>query len=172
MKVLYPGSFDPITLGHVDIIERLVRLDYDVTVLVAHSSRKQTLFTSDERVALIQEDLENHFKRRKSDSFLSMIKIEKFEGMTSDYMKMNSIRLIVRGLRAVSDYEYEMTMAQVNRKLYSEAETLFMPASPEFHFVSSRGVKEIAINGGALDHFVSEPIRKALVKRLSERSMK
>lgn len=171
MKVLYPGSFDPITLGHVDIIERLVRLDYEVTVLVAQSSRKQTLFTADERVNLVQEDLAHHFQKKNLNAHLKKIKVEKFEGMTSEYMKQNQIRLIVRGLRAVSDYEYEMTMAQVNRKLYPESETLFMPASPEFHFVSSRGVKEIALNRGQLDHFVSEPIRKALVKRLSERNV-
>ncbi len=170
MKVIYPGSFDPITFGHVDIIERLVRLNYEVTVLVAHSSRKSTLFTEQERVDLVRAELNRHLAKKGLARASTEVRIETFDGMTADFMKKNQIRLMVRGLRAVSDYEYEMTMAQVNKKLYPDCETLFMPASPEFHFISSRGVKEIALNGGQLDHFVSTEIKSALMKKLKERT--
>lgn len=169
MKVIYPGSFDPITLGHVDIIERLLDLDYQVTILVAQSSRKETLFSADERVSLVKAELQQHLEKKGRKEALSRVQVETFEGLTSSYMKTKGIQLIVRGLRAVSDYEYEMTMAQVNKKLYPDCETLFMPASSEFHFVSSRGVKEIALNNGELSHFVSQDIQTALMKKLFER---
>lgn len=156
-KVVYPGSFDPITLGHVDIIERLCRTFDEVIILIAHSSQKKTLFTIEERKDLIQRSL-LHTKNYKVDSF---------DGLTTDYMKKNNVSLIVRGLRAVVDYEYELTMANINRKIAPEVETLLVFASPEYYFISSRAVKEVAMNKGPLDGMVPAAVIDPLLKKLN-----
>lgn len=152
---VYPGSFDPITMGHVDIINRIARLYTQVIVLVAQSSQKQSLFTSEQRKELIEKSL----------SHLKNVKVEIFEGLTVDYMKKNNAQVIVRGLRAVVDFEYEMTMANMNKKLAPEIETLLVFASPEYYYISSRGVKEVALNGGALDELVPDIVKEALRKK-------
>lgn len=145
---VYPGSFDPITMGHVDIINRISPLFDEVIVLIAQSSQKQSLFTSEERQALI----------KKSLSHLKNIKVDIFEGLTVDYMKSHKAQVIVRGLRAVVDFEYEMTMANMNKKLAPQIETMLVFASPEYYFISSRGVKEVALNNGALTGLVPESV--------------
>lgn len=137
---VYPGSFDPITSGHIDIIKRISGHYDKVIVLVAQSSTKQSLFTAAERKALIEKAL----------SFLPNIEVDIFEGLTVDYMKTHKANVIIRGLRAVVDFEYEMTMANMNRKIAPDIETLLVFASPEYYYVSSRGVKELAINGSTL----------------------
>jgi pantetheine-phosphate adenylyltransferase len=156
MKVIYPGSFDPITCGHVDIIQRLTLVFPEVYVLVAHSKNKQTLFSFDERVEFIQRVFQSS----------PNVKVDSFSGLTTDYMKKHEIKMIVRGLRAVSDYEYELTMAQMNKKLFPECETLFLQSSPQLTFISSRGVKEVAHNHGSLEGLVPAEIQNDLIQKI------
>ena len=155
---VYPGSFDPITMGHVDIINRLSPLYAEVIVLIAQSSQKQSLFTAEERKVLIQKSL----------SHLKNIRVDIHEGLTTDYMKKHNAHVIVRGLRAVVDFEYEMTMANMNKKLAPDIETMLVCASPEFYYISSRGVKEVAINGGALTGLVPDLVAEAMHKKLKK----
>ncbi len=156
MKVIYPGSFDPITCGHVDIIQRLATVFTEIHVLVANSRNKQSMFSAEERVELIERVFQG----------VSQVRAMAHSGLTTDYMKQNGIRLIIRGLRAVSDYEYELTMAQMNRKLYPECETLFLHSAPQFNFISSRGVKEVAQNQGSLDGLVPVEIQNDLIQQI------
>ena len=145
---VYPGSFDPITMGHVDIINRISALYDQVIILIAVSSQKQALFSTEEKKALIEKSL----------SHLKNIKVDSFEGLTVEYMRKHKAQVIVRGLRAVVDFEYEMTMANMNKKIAPEIETLLMFAKPDYYYISSRGVKELAFNGGALNDLVPEVV--------------
>ena len=147
-KAVYPGSFDPITQGHIDIIERLTHIFDHITVLVAQSSQKTSTFTAPERKALIEKALGS----------IQGVHVEIFEGLTTDYMARNQAHVIVRGLRAVSDFEYEMTMACMNKKLAPNIETMLVFARPEFYYISSRGVKEIAQNGGDLNGLIPSAV--------------
>lgn len=153
---VYPGSFDPITMGHVDIINRISPLYDQVIVLVAESSQKSAMFSLEERKVLIEKSL----------AHLKNIKVDFFKGLTTDYMKKHKAQVIVRGLRAVVDFEYEMTMANMNKKIAPEIETLLVFASPEYYYISSRGVKELAINGGALTDLVPDVVIEAMAKKL------
>ncbi|MBO9666946.1 MAG: pantetheine-phosphate adenylyltransferase [Bdellovibrio sp.] len=155
---VYPGSFDPITMGHVDIINRISPLYDEVIVLVAQSSQKTSMFTPEERKVLIEKSL----------SHLKNVKVDLFDGLTVEYMKKVNAQVIVRGLRAVVDFEYEMTMAQINKKIAPQVETLLVFASPEYYYISSRGVKELAINGGALNGFVSDVVKEAMAQKLKK----
>lgn len=157
---VYPGSFDPITLGHVDIINRISPLYDRVIVLVANSSQKASLFDVAERIQLIKSSL----------SHLKNIQLDTYDGLTVDYMKKNQAQVIVRGLRAVIDFEYEMTMASMNKKLAPDIETTLVFARPEYYFISSRGVKEIAINHGSLEGLVPDIVEKALIKKYHKTS--
>lgn len=157
--VAYPGSFDPITLGHVDIIQRLCRTFDQVVVLVAKSSQKDSLFTAEERKDLILKTL----------SDVPNIKVDIHEGLTTEYLKKNNISIIVRGLRAVVDYEYELTMANINKKIAPDIETMLVFSNPEYYFISSRGVKELAINGGNLDGMVPANVIQPLLKKLQNK---
>ena len=156
-KVAYPGSFDPITVGHVDIIRRLCSTFDEVVVLVAQSSQKEALFSAEERKELVQKTL----------SDLPNLKVDIHAGLTTDYLKKNKISIIVRGLRAVVDYEYELTMANINKKIAPDIETMLVFANPEYYFISSRGVKELAINGGNLDGMVPPNVIQPLLKKLN-----
>lgn len=153
IKAIYPGSFDPITLGHIDIIQRIQPLFSDLTVVVANSERKQYLFSLQERVDLIREN------------FDSNVKIDKCSGLITDYAASVGAQVIVRGLRAVSDFEYEFAMANMNRKLQSSIETMIVFTKPEYSFVASTMVKEIAVHGGDLSGLVPENVAKALHKK-------
>ncbi|WP_246845822.1 pantetheine-phosphate adenylyltransferase [Bdellovibrio sp. ZAP7] len=155
---VYPGSFDPITMGHVDIINRVAPLYSEVVILVAQSNQKQSMFTAQERKELIEKSL----------AHLKNVKVDFFEGLTIDYMKRNKAQVIIRGLRAVVDFEYELTMAQINKKIAPEIETLLMFASPEYYYISSRGVKELAVNGGELNGFVPDVVKEAITKKLKK----
>jgi pantetheine-phosphate adenylyltransferase len=157
---IYPGSFDPITLGHVDIIERISKMFDQVIVLISESSQKNSLFTSAERKALIAKALEH----------LKNVQVDVHEGLTVDYVKSKNAKVIVRGLRAVVDFEYEMTMANINRKLDPSLETVLVFANPEYYFVSSRGVKEVARYGGSLDGLVPENVKQPLAQKLKGKS--
>lgn len=154
--VVYPGSFDPITMGHVDIIKRLSKTFDRVVVLVADNAQKKFLFSADERKQLILTALKG----------LDNLSVDIFDGLTTDYMKKKKIDKIVRGLRAVVDFEYEMTMANINRKLAPNIETLLVFASPEYYYISSRGVKEVALNNGSLKGLVPESVKRPLLNKL------
>ena len=154
---VYPGSFDPITLGHVDIIQRLSLVFEKVIVLVSKSSMKTGLFLPEERKDMILNTLKH----------LKNIEVDIFEGLTVNYLKNKKAHVIVRGLRAVVDFEYEMTMASMNKKLQPDIETLLMFAAPEFYYISSRGVKEVAAHGGPLKGLVPDLVIDPLLKKLA-----
>lgn len=149
---LYPGSFDPITVGHVDIIQRLSKHFDKLIVLAANSARKKYLFNSEERVQLIEQIFEGQ----------PSIEAHCFDGLTIDYAKKVGAKVIVRGIRAVSDFENEMAMATMNKSLSSDIETLVLFSSPEYHHVSSRFVKEIAMNGGPLKGLIPDNVITAM----------
>ena len=155
---VYPGSFDPITLGHVDIIERISKVFDQVIVLVAQSSQKQALFTATERKQLLENVLGEQTK----------IKVDIFEGLTVDYMRAKGAHVIVRGLRAVVDFEYEMTMSSINQKIAPDIETMLVFARPEYYYISSRGVKELALHGGELKGLVPEQVIQPLKEKLKK----
>lgn len=154
---VYPGSFDPITSGHADIIHRISDLFDEVIVLIAKAPQKQSMFTPEERKALIEETFSN----------LPNVKVDIHEGLTVQYMNKKNAKIIVRGLRAVVDYEYELTMANMNRRLEPSVETMLVYASPQYSFISSRGVKEVAANGGKLEGLVPPNVAKAIMEKMN-----
>jgi pantetheine-phosphate adenylyltransferase len=143
-KVLYPGSFDPITLGHVDIVRRLAAIFPDVTVLIANSEQKNYWFSAVQRRDMVEQAVTG----------ITGVRVDMFGGLTVDYARRVGARVIVRGLRAVSDFEFETAVANINKTLYPEIETLILLASPDYAFYSSRLVKEVAQFGGELAAFV------------------
>lgn len=155
MIAVYPGSFDPITMGHIDLIQRMSLLYDEVVVLVSQSTEKKYLFTVDERIELIQKSL----------AHLKNITVESSSGLTVDYLKKKNAKIIIRGLRAVVDFEYENTMASMNKKIAPDVETLLVFASPQYYFISSRGVKEVAKHQGPLAGLVTEPVKLALKEK-------
>ena len=144
MIAIYPGSFDPITLGHLDIIERGCRLFEQVIVAVLGNPNKTPLFTVQKRLEQI----------RLSTLHLSNLKIDSFDGLTVNYAQMQQAQVLLRGLRAVSDFEAELQMAHTNKTLANQIETVFLATSNEYSFLSSSLVKEIARFGGSIDHLV------------------
>jgi pantetheine-phosphate adenylyltransferase len=154
-KAIYPGSFDPITLGHLDIIRRLQPLFSELTVLVANSQRKQYLFTLEERVRLIKDNLTG----------LSNVHIDLVDGLIVDYAIQHDAPVIVRGLRAVADFEYEYAMASMNRTLNPGIETMIVFTRPEYAFVASTMVKEVASHGGELSKLVPANVIEALAQK-------
>lgn len=151
-----PGSFDPVTLGHRDIITRASKLFDKVIVLVSINPLKQTSFTPEERVEMI----------KAVTTEIDNIEIDTFDGLLADYVKQKGAVAIVKGLRAVSDFEYEFQMALANKKLYAEAETVFLTTSAENMYLSSSVVKQIASFGGDISHFVPSCILEDIKKRL------
>jgi pantetheine-phosphate adenylyltransferase len=153
---VYPGSFDPITTGHLDIIERISHIFDHVIVLVADSDEKKYLFTAQERAAFLKQAVTNNKK----------IEVDVFKGLTVEYLRRRNANVIVRGLRAVADFEYEGTLASMNRRLAPEVETFMVFSRPEYYFISSRGVKEVARNGGELKGLVPDFVINELSSRL------
>jgi pantetheine-phosphate adenylyltransferase len=156
---VYPGSFDPITLGHIDIIRRISELYDKVIVLVAHADEKKSLFTKDERVLLIKKALIK-FKN---------VSVDSHQGLTVDYARSCGAKVIVRGLRAVVDFEYEASMGNMNKTLAPDIETVLVFSSPEYYFISSRMVKDVAKNKGQVKNLVPLTVTKALKNKLKER---
>ena len=152
LRAVYPGSFDPVTNGHLDVIERASRLYDEVIVAIAHNEAKAGLFSFDERVALLKEAVEHH----------PNVHVTQFDGLLVQYALDVQARVIIRGLRAVSDFEYEFQMALMNRKLVGNVETMFLMPKEEYSYVSSRLVKEIARLGGDIESFVPDCIARAL----------
>lgn len=154
-KAICPGSFDPVTLGHIDIIERAADIFDEVIVLVmSNSSKKQSLFTVGERMELIRRSVK-----------LENVKIDTYNGLLVDYAKQNGAVAIVKGLRAMSDFEYEFQQALINKSLYPDAETVFLTASGENMFLSSSMVKEVCSLGGDIRPYVPECISDDIYKR-------
>ena len=154
---IYPGSFDPFTSGHLDIIRRIQPILGEITVLISRHSSKKYLFSVEERKALAEKALKG----------IPGVSVDVHEGLTVEYMKEVGARVIVRGLRAVSDYEYELVMANMNKKLAPFAETMIVFASPEFYYVSSNTVKEVAMNGGTVKDLVPPVVARALKEKFA-----
>jgi pantetheine-phosphate adenylyltransferase len=156
---IYPGTFDPITFGHLDIIKRATDLFGHLIIAVAKDNAKNPLFSLDERAELIREEIENL-------SFAKYISVEKFEGLLVDFAAAKNAKAIVRGLRAVSDFEYEFQMFGMNSKLNPNIQTVFLPASETNHFIASKMVKEVARLGGDISKFVSKNVSEKLHKKI------
>ncbi|WP_240649711.1 pantetheine-phosphate adenylyltransferase [Streptomyces sp. Z26] len=157
-RAVCPGSFDPITNGHLDIIGRASRLYDEVYVAVMINKSKQGLFTVDERIDLIREVTGSY----------GNVRVESFHGLLVDFCKQRDIPAIVKGLRAVSDFDYELQMAQMNIGL-SGVETLFVPTNPTYSFLSSSLVKEVAAWGGDVTHLVPPAVLERLTERVAAR---
>lgn len=148
MKVgIYPGSFDPITLGHLDIIKRASGLVDRLIIGVLNNNAKKPLFSAEERVALINKIL-------KEKPNLTNVQVEAFDGLLIDFAAKENANIIVRGLRAITDFEYELQIAQTNHKLYDKVDTIFFTTSVEYSYLSSSTVKIIASHGGDISQFV------------------
>ncbi|MEK6224549.1 MAG: pantetheine-phosphate adenylyltransferase [Candidatus Dadabacteria bacterium] len=157
MKVaIYPGSFDPFTNGHKNIIERGVRVFDQIIVAVAHNTSKKTVFTVEERVEILNEV----FKDRDN------VKVDYFEGLLVEYIKTKGTNIVLRGMRTVSDFEFEMQMALANKTLSSELETVFMVTDSEFSHISSSVIKEVVSLNGSASHMVPEIVEKRLREKL------
>ncbi len=153
---IYPGSFDPITNGHVDIIERGLKVFDKIVIAVLENPKKEPLFTTKDRVAMIEEIFADEPR----------IEVKAFHGLLVDFARKHRTTIVIRGLRAISDFEYEFQMALMNRKLNPEIETFFMMPSLSFSFLSSQMVKEVFLLGGCVRNLVPESIEKRLRAKL------
>ena len=156
VSAMYPGTFDPVTLGHEDLVRRAARLyDRVVVAVAANTGGKEPMFTFTERVQLAEAALDD----------LDNIEVTGYEGLTVDFARENGLAVIVRGLRAVSDFEYEFQLANMNRHLTNEVETVFLTPTDKYSFISSTLVREVATLGGDVTEFVSPGVKKALMER-------
>jgi pantetheine-phosphate adenylyltransferase len=158
MIAIYPGSFDPITLGHLDLIKRSSILFEKVIVAVLKNPQKQTLFTVEKRVQQIRECTKN----------IENVEVDSFSGLTVEYAKIKQAGVLLRGLRVMSDFEQELQMAHINKTLEYRIETIFLATNTELSFISSSVVKEIAKFGGAIDHLVTSNIASDLYSIISK----
>jgi pantetheine-phosphate adenylyltransferase len=149
---VYPGSFDPITFGHLDIINRALKIFDEVIIAVAHNEQKKPLFTVEERVGMIKSVMKDNTRAT----------VDTFDGLLVDYARSCKAQAIVRGLRAISDFEYELQMAQINRGISREVETVFLMTSVFYSFLSSSIVKEVHSLKGPIDGLVPPLVKKAL----------
>lgn len=160
MKIaIYPGTFDPITFGHIDVLERAIEIFDKVIITVARNSAKHPLFTNDERVDLIREVTKKYGKKVEADSF---------KGLLVNYVRSKKAVAIVRGLRAISDFEYEFQMALTNRKLAQNITTVFLMPHEKYTYLNSSLVREIAMHGGNLKDFVPSRVAKHLRRKAQE----
>jgi pantetheine-phosphate adenylyltransferase len=159
VKAVYPGTFDPITRGHEDLVRRAATLFEEVVVGVADSRGKNPFFTVEERLRLAREVLKP----------LRNVRVEAFSGLLMDFIRGEKARVILRGLRAVSDFEFEFQMAGMNRNLYPDVETLFLTPGDQYMFVSATIVREIASLGGEVDKFVDPRVASALAVKVGKR---
>jgi pantetheine-phosphate adenylyltransferase len=158
-RAVCPGSFDPPTNGHLDIVERASALFDEVVVGVLVNKNKKSLFSVEERIAMLTEIV----------APFPNVKVDSFHGLLVDYCRANDVRAIVKGLRAVTDFDYELQMAQMNQQL-SGVDTLFMSTSPEWSFVASSLVKEVATYGGDVAHLLPASVHERLLERIAERA--
>ncbi|WP_071394254.1 pantetheine-phosphate adenylyltransferase [Bacillus tuaregi] len=156
MKAIYPGSFDPIANGHIDIIERASEFFDEIVVAVMINPKKKYLFSLEERRKLVEDCFHDNKK----------IKVVTFEGLLVDYMREHHYRVIIRGLRTLTDYGYEAQMALTNKNLYKESETFFIHSEEKYTFLSSSIVREVYFNGGSLSGYIPHHVEKALVEKI------
>ena len=160
---IYPGTFDPLTLGHLDILRRAATVCDELIVGVAENTGKNPLFTVEERIKLVQQVIENEVK----NDVITNIKVMGFNNLLVEFAHEQGASMIIRGLRAVSDFEYEFQMASANKRLHHSIETLFLMAAEQQHFVASRLVKEVAQYGGEIRSFVPEIVANAIAEKLN-----
>ncbi len=159
IRAVYPGTFDPITRGHEDLVRRAANLFDEIVVGVADSRGKQPFFTLAERLRLAREVLKP----------FARVRVEAFRGLLMDFIRREKAQVILRGLRAVSDFEYEFQMAGMNRNLYPDVETLFLTPADQYMFVSATIVREIALFGGDIGKFVQPRVGRALAAKVAHR---
>lgn len=152
---VYPGTFDPVTLGHIDVIERASKIADVLVVGVLHNNAKTPLFTPEERVAMVQEAVKN----------LPNVKVVAFGGLLLDFVKQQKATIVVRGVRTVADYEYEFSWAQINRTMEPEIDTIFLAPSTKYENISSSAVREIAAFGGDISRFVTKKVQKKVIEK-------
>lgn len=155
-SALYPGSFDPVTLGHIDIINRVSKIFSEVTVVVAQAQNKASLFSLNERRDLLSECLKG----------LKNVKVDVCEGLTADYARKKKVNVLIRGLRGIGDFEQEWVIAHMNKRLNPDIETFFIFSDLQHSLISSRVVKEIAVNGGPLESLVPPQVIPQLLKKI------
>lgn len=156
-KAIYPGTFDPITKGHEDVIKRASRLFEALNVVVGYNLRKKTLFSVEERVALIKEIVRD----------IPNVSVSANNGLTVDYLRSHETRVIIRGLRAFSDFEFEFQLSMVNTKLYNDCEMVYLLPREKYTYLNSSVIKEVAMMKGDISSFVSLPVEKALKAKLA-----
>ena len=157
MKVIYPGTFDPPTFGHLDIIKRLSQMFDEVVVALLINGNKNPIFTLDERIEMIKSEVDDHN--------LKNVSIKTFDGLMVNFAKEENCKIIARGLRLVADYEYEKNIARINSSLYEGLETIFLLANTNYSFISSSGVKEVASFKGNISPFVTKNVEKRLKEK-------
>lgn len=156
VSAMYPGTFDPVTIGHEDLVRRGARLFDRIVVAVAANPGKEPMFTLDERVSLVKSVLAD----------LDNVEVTGYSGLTIEYAQHNNLQVIVRGLRAVSDFEYEFQLANMNRELTDDVETVYLTPAAQYNFISSSLVREVASLGGDISKFVSPVVKEALLQRV------
>ena len=161
---IYPGTFDPITNGHLDIIRRAAKIVDHLVVGVARNDGKGPLFSTDERVAIVREDIDTLLDGATAER----IEVQPFASLLMSFAESVKASVIIRGLRAVSDFEYEFQMAGMNARLNTQIETVFLMSSDRYQFISSRFVKEIGSLGGDITHFVSQRVAQRLAERYAK----
>lgn len=154
-RAIYPGSFDPITMGHLDIIERSAQLFDEVVVALLTNIEKQPMFTTAERIEMIREVVP-----------LNNVRVDTFEGLLVHYAVQQKAQFVVRGIRAISDYEYELQMALMNRRLEPNVETVFLMAGEAYSYISSRLIKEVFKLGGSINGLVPESVERRMIEKL------
>lgn len=159
---VYPGSFDPVTDGHLDIVTRAAKVVDKLIVAVAVNAGKDSLFSLDERVAMLEHEISN-----LTEEVAGRIEVQSFDSLLVNFAEKAGASVIIRGLRAVSDFEYEFQMAAMNSRLNRRVETVFLMAADKYQFISSRLVKEVGELGGDISHFVSAAVKERLDKRFS-----
>ncbi len=153
---IYPGTFDPITIGHLDIIKRASGIFNNIIIAIAEDSNKSPIFSLKQRVEMAKKEIDKHIDSTGN------IEVKSFKGLLTHFAQQEGAKVLIRGMRAVSDFEYEFQMAYMNAKLAPDIQTIFLPASEKSHFISSRFVKELARLKGNLSGFVSPAVEKKL----------
>ena len=161
-KAVYPGSFDPITNGHVDIINRGLKVFNKILVAVLENPKKTPLFTTKERISMIKESFSNQ----------KNVEVKAFKGLLVEFAKKNEAKIVIRGLRAVSDFEYEFQMALMNRQLSEDITTVFLMPHEKFTYLNSTIIKNVANFGGDIEKFVTKFVEQKLIEKLSEKGTK
>ena len=160
---IYPGTFDPLTFGHIDIIERAAQLGNQLIVAVAENSGKQPLFSVEERTQIVADEVQ---RINNTNNVPYPVLVKNFSGLLTDFADSQGAHVLIRGLRAVADFEYEFQMASINKRLHGELETVFLMAAEQQHFVASSFVKEVARFGGDVSSFVPENVARKLASKL------